>query len=465
MSNALKSEILTVSDLLSKQNLTIPTYQRPYKWTIRNINQLMQDIDVHKHKSAYRLGTLVFHQDAQEEHVLNIVDGQQRTLTLLLVIHAIIECCLGQVRESKLKSQIEKLKEPVDSFIQKQTFSSDISKKNLHENYQELKRLVSRSEFGEEHINFLLNHCEVVTFTLQDVSEAFQFFDSQNARGRDLEPHDLLKAFHLREFSENDIDSKARSVAHWENLKDNDLAGLFSRYLFRIRQWARGHSARYFSKNEVHLFKGVNLDRVGHYPYVEQLRITHHFVDAYNAHYERKIDGQSMGFPFHLDQMIINGRRFFEMVAHYQKTICEIVKSEHGSVVQFHGEVLNDQASEIMRVINYYESRHRTGDRYVRGMFDCLLIYYMDKFGSADVSRAIEKVFVWAYRLRLKQQVVQLATMDNYVRENNCFRKLKEATVPSEFLSLSFKGLEKNQVKATRVSELEMLFKEMGYYE
>jgi hypothetical protein len=243
------------------------------------------------------------------------------------------------------------------------------------------------------------------------------------------------------------------------------LKALFANYLYRIRQWARGHSARYFTRNEVDLFKGVNLEKVGHFPYVEQLRMTHHFVDDYNAQYQRKIDGQKMDFPFHLDQMIINGRRFFEMATHYQKTISEIVKSEHGSVVQFHGEILNDQSRKILKVINHYESRHRTGDRYVRGMFDCLVIYYLDKFGSADVSRAIEKIFIWAYSLRIKQQVVQLATMDNYVQENNWFRQLKEATVPSDFLSLSFKNLEQNQVKATKVDALTSLFKEMNYYE
>ena len=37
----------------------------------------------------------------------------------------------------------------------------------------------------------------MVEVVLQDISEAFQFFDSQNARGKDLEPHDLLKAYHL----------------------------------------------------------------------------------------------------------------------------------------------------------------------------------------------------------------------------------------------------------------------------
>ena len=48
-------------------------------------------------------------------------------------------------------------------------------------------------------------------------------------------------------------------------------------------------------------------------------------------------------------------------------------------------------------------------------MFDCALIFYIDKFGSQGLSLAIEKCFIWAYRCRIRQQVVQLATMDNYV--------------------------------------------------
>jgi hypothetical protein len=472
MSSDLKTEIVSVNKLLSISNLAIPTYQRPYKWTGKNIQQLLQDIDVHQHRSAYRLGTVVFHHEDDIHHeddkgtgILNIVDGQQRTLTLLLTVKVIIDTRLEKLDRKDIKDQLIKLNANVSSFMARQAFGSDISKRNLHQNFLELTRLVSRNEFTEAHIDFLLNKCELVCFTLHDVSEAFQFFDSQNARGKDLEPHDLLKAFHLREFSEHDQLLKEKTVSAWEEMEAEALKALFANYLYRIRQWARGHSARYFTRNEVDLFKGVNLEKVGHFPYVEQLRMTHHFVDDYNAQYQRKIDGQKMDFPFHLDQMIINGRRFFEMATHYQKTISEIVKSEHGSVVQFHGEILNDQSRKILKVINHYESRHRTGDRYVRGMFDCLVIYYLDKFGSADVSRAIEKIFIWAYSLRIKQQVVQLATMDNYVQENNWFRQLKEATVPSDFLSLSFKNLEQNQVKATKVDALTSLFKEMNYYE
>lgn len=39
---------------------------------------------------------------------------------------------------------------------------------------------------------------EVVVLKVNEISEAFQLFDSQNTRGRALDPHDLLKAYHLR---------------------------------------------------------------------------------------------------------------------------------------------------------------------------------------------------------------------------------------------------------------------------
>ena len=59
----LSSKIVSVYELLMDSALDVPKYQRPYKWTGKNINQLFSDIAIHKDKSAYRLGTIVFHQD------------------------------------------------------------------------------------------------------------------------------------------------------------------------------------------------------------------------------------------------------------------------------------------------------------------------------------------------------------------------------------------------------------------
>ena len=312
----------------------------------------------------------------------------------------------------------------------------------------------------------------MVTFTLKDISEAFQFFDSQNARGLDLAPHDLLKAYHLREFSDQEHALKVTTVASWESLQSDELAALFSEYLYRIRHWALGYSARYFGKQDVGLFKGINIDQVARYPYVEPLRIAHHYVDDYNNQYHRKIDGQLKPFPFHLDQMIINGRRFFEMAAYYQQQVKAVVSVEHGCSNQFLGAELNEQAQQILHILNSYSARHRAGDKYVRVIFDCALVFYWDKFGNAELSRALEKLFIWAYSLRIKQQVVQLATMDNYVLEQNLFRRVKDATLPSEVLNLPLASLSDAENKNNRQNKsvaakdpLVKLFKAMNYYE
>jgi hypothetical protein len=453
----LTSRIISVRELLSDSSLAIPQYQRPYKWTGRNINQLFSDVAVHKDKSSYRLGTIVFH---EHEGRKDIVDGQQRTISLLLAVRALI------MRRRNKEFDRKDLREQLGELEQRMVnpaFESEVSKINIHNNYLEVSRIVSRSDFTEEHIDFLLNKCHVVTVALNDVSEAFQFFDSQNARGRDLEPHDLLKAYHLREFSASDEPLKAKTVARWENSDTQELVALFSQYLYRIRNWSRGASARYFGKNDTGLFKGVNIETIAGYPYVEQLRVAHHFVDHYNGQYERRIDGRPMGFPFHLDQMVINGRRFFEMTSHYQEKVQRIRDESHKERELGAKAALDGYAGKILETINNYEAKTRTGDRYVRAIFDCLLIYYVDKFGHAEVSRAIEKIFIWAYSLRLQMQVVQLASMDNYVLENNLFSQIKEATRPADFINLSLPVI--TGMKSTKTEEIETLFRDMKYYE
>ena len=40
-----KPKIIQIKELLSIQNLCIPEYQRPYKWTIKNVNQLIDDMN------------------------------------------------------------------------------------------------------------------------------------------------------------------------------------------------------------------------------------------------------------------------------------------------------------------------------------------------------------------------------------------------------------------------------------
>ena len=460
-----KTGIWTVKNLLlSLDQLSIPDYQRPYKWTEKNLNALVNDIQEHKDKSAYRLGSIVLHRNpnSDSDENIDIVDGQQRTLTLMLLVWAIIQKPELDLKQEHLKKDLNEISEKIDAFVAKQKFNSDISHHNIYQNFNAARRIVSVN-FSEQDIDFLLNNCQVAVFILDDISEAFQFFDSQNARGRDLEPHDLLKAYHLREFSAQEQHLKAQTVAHWESLDSAHLAKLFSNYLFRIRLWSRGKSARFFNKDHVHLFKGIHLGQSDHHPYLEPLRIAHYFIDDYNAQYQRQIDRQEMSFPYQLDQMIINGRRFFEMVEHYEKQISKVVDHQDQSEkISIFGEILQDRANRIIKSLNkFHGASRRSGDGYVRTLFDSALIFYIDKFATDRLSEAIEKIFIWAYHCRISQYSVQLATIDNYVLEKNIFSLLKYAQSPSELMGWSLPIVDKQE--GTKVEPLITLFKELNY--
>jgi len=332
----------------------------------------------------------------------------------------------------------------------KPKFKSDTSKKNIKDNYLEIERRIANMD--ESTIDFFLNKCEITHFVIDDVSEAFQFFDSQNARGKDLEPHDLLKAFHLRELEyESNVvstEEKEKLVDTWEELDTKELSTLFADFMYRVRGWSKGNSSRYFTKKDTNLFKGFNLSRIDNFPYVNIYRIVEQQLAV------AKKSGEDLKFPFQLDQTIINGKHFFEMISHYKKTYDEFEKNIPS---------LSDNARQIITTINNYDGKSRTGDKYVRMLFNSALLYYIDKFGDKNTSQAIEKIFIWAYSLRLTYESLQLASVDNYViQENNLFKKIRDAIFHEEVINMNFTQLtEIHKTKA--VEDIILLFKNLKY--
>lgn len=415
-----KTDILKIGEVL-KMNISLPDYQRPYKWQSEHVRQLMSDLRYHQGKHAYRLGSFVFHEYKENgQDRLDIVDGQQRLVTLLLIVFAI-----QQKAPALIKAEYTSLLDLLH-------FKHEKSRENIARNYQEIRNALGTPD--QDFATFLLDSCEVVCFTLTgDVSEAFQFFDSQNARGKPLDPHDLLKAYHLREFNSSDQHLKAETVKQWEAIEEDDdtdkrdsqLKHLFGEYLYRIRQWSQGQPAGQFRNRDIGAFKGINPESAeGDLPHLRALKMAHYTVDDYNAHFYRKIDRQTMAFPFSLDQTILNGRRFFEMVMHYQQQ-------------GFHrnGPPKAIESSKVIEILDGYDGRERTGDRHVRNLFNCLLMMYYDKFGNAALERAIQHIFVWAYTLRLEKYAVQWASIENHVSEDNRFMALRNSCRPEDFLS------------------------------
>lgn len=439
------SDIKPIGEYLKNRQLDIPYYQRPYKWTNKNVIQLIDDIHRFKSDTPYRIGTVVIHREDGKDR---IVDGQQRTITFLLILKAITEYKLDTLNDA-LKVQISE----VNSQLFAPVFKSDITKENIQKNYNSIKRKLDNME--ESFVDYFLNKCEVTYFVIDDVSEAFQFFDSQNARGKDLEPHDLLKAYHLREMHTNSNliseDEVKKLVAVWENTDSKELAKLFSEFLYRVRGWSKGDSSKYFSKKDADLFKGITLDSIDLYPYTLIYRNMEEYLKI------RGVMNADSSFPFQLDQTIINGKHFFEMIGFYKNLHDNVYKNLDG---------LGKAAQDIIKILGEYDGRNRTGDKYVRMLFDCALLFYIDKFGMKDVSKAIEKIFIWAYRIRLTYQNLQLVSVDNYVvRELNLFKKIKEATFPKELEILELPLLTKdNEHKSEKTSDIRDLFVKMNYY-
>lgn len=448
LESTLLSNVVSVKDFLANKKLSIPIYQRPYKWNKKHVTQLVSDIKTFRNKPSYRFGTVVIHVNKDLDS-LDIVDGQQRTITMLLLLKALVKV-FADDNGNMMQRELSEVNKSLVDF----NFANPISQQNIHHNYKELLRLVA--DFDEETTLFLLHRCEFVVFKLTDISEAFQFFDSQNARGKDLAPHDLLKAFHLRAFDTSDETKKLTIVDNWENTEDKVLVQLFGEYLFRVKGWAKGQSARYFTKDDTELFKGIDINKLNNYPYSKSLRILHHYIDEYNSSYYSRVNQHQIDYPFQINEAIINGRRFFEMIAHYrlifENSVREIKENPK----------LNDISKHIIEVINNYEGRYRTGDRYARMLFDTSLIYYIDKFGQEAINTAIQFFFIWSYNVRLDYQSLQLSSIDNYVLQHNLFKRINDSFTPKQVFEVPLKITNKN-LKSDKTKEIRNLFITLNY--
>jgi len=142
----------------------------------------------------YRIGTIILHKSDDTFHV---VDGQQRLISLTLI--------------SKY------IDDEFDNAILQKTFYDKTTQKHIHDNFTHIREWFSLrdNETKESFKKALFNTLEMVVLQAGKESEAFQLFDSQNTRGRALDPHDLLKAFHLREM-QNDKYEMEYAVTKWE---------------------------------------------------------------------------------------------------------------------------------------------------------------------------------------------------------------------------------------------------------
>ena len=403
-----------VGELLKKGNLRIPSYQRPYKWNRKHIRNLFYDLRDAMGKKEYQIGSVILHEN--DGH-LDIVDGQQRLISISLFLHL-----LDDLENYKGANQLLSAE------------FGEISCYHASENYNEWKnltQLVGENE-AKDICNFLLENCavSVITMPQERLSEAFQLFDSQNNRGKSLEPHDLLKAYHLRK--EDSEDEKI--VEKWEQFvedKDLSLKELFDKHLFRMRRWSRGETGltnkRYgsylrFTEDFIDDFKGVDLNQ--NFPYLELYR-----------HIEN--------LPMSITMPIIDGSKFFEYIESAHETIKEhkdFLNAELGFSDEPEGEEKNVAYPEGM--LNIYNS---SKGRYLKchNIFLNICSLFAERFGKDELSKEIvETLFIWSYYPRVKSKAIYDATVGKYAaggsfrqkEAQKLFQLLSHAVTPNDFM-------------------------------
>ncbi len=378
--------------------LRIPDYQRPYAWSEKNINDLMDDLESvmdsigEKGVEApdYRVGGIILHQEMVEgKTVFNLVDGQQRVVSFLLLARALGE----KMDEYPLYEAL--------------AFESRVSQANVWTNYGVIRDRVSGID--RDALRRALEKTELVVFVVKRLQEAFQLFDSQNSRGRGLDPHDLLKAYHLREMRDYLQSEKEATVERWEAVKPDVIRDLFTD-LYRIHQWRLGQSAERFSSDRIDVYKGISVKE--EYSYAKRAFKASPFFQ--------------IGEPF------ISGQDFFRMVDRYL-----VLRRSLGR--------LPDEVPAFKKINGILENlnlNRYVGFRYAKNLFFCVLLCYYDRFRNLDVN-AVRKMFIWAMSLRGERARLGFASVNKYVSNPegsknrvNLFQRIVLARRHTEIASL-----------------------------
>lgn len=441
----LNSKITKVQDGKQKDEsidnikLTIPEYQRPYKWTARNAIQLLDDIIEAKNsnKEVYRVGTLILHKDTDGNY--NIVDGQQRVITFSLLLKALY-------KEENISINI----------LEQQVFDNQYSRRNIPNNYNAFcRRFKSGTNENQQNENasdkkrlrdYIEDQCELIVVIINgDVSVAFQFFDSQNARGKALYPHDLLKAYHLREMADIDEVKTEQIVKEWEKIPQKELAEFFGSYLYRVKEWINGNWAYKLDEHNIYKFKGIN--RTTRTPYAQFYKSAFSYAELINSSAIPFVSGTREVTAFQLNTPIIAGKPFFDYTKHYYNILKDIQDNS-----QYEGFYI--QGNEIVKTLDkYYKTG--VGNKIARLLFDTALLLYVDRFCPATFPTKVDielfehfvvYAFVWAYSLRAQYTNLGWHSAQNYVlgtcgdkniiNSFNLYKQIADSDTPISLLSI-----------------------------
>ncbi|EAK3930470.1 DUF262 domain-containing protein [Campylobacter jejuni] len=281
----MKTERKSVLDYLSKNKFLIPMYQRPYAWTLEECEQLWNDIvtffndEDRKPEDEYFLGSIVMYK--QNNHQ-NIIDGQQRTISLSLLLKALyikafkdrseetknlvamLESCLWDIDDisgkadysaSHLESDVitkedeDILKQILTNEYRLENNDIETKIKKVKSNYEKnyLFFLLKSDEFAKENPTkwekfcvVLLKSCILLPIECEGYDEdsrlenALRIFNTLNNRGIPLSDSDIFKSIIFK--SKKTLEGRKEFANKWKELEDKkDMDFIFRNYMHVIR--------------------------------------------------------------------------------------------------------------------------------------------------------------------------------------------------------------------------------------
>ena len=277
-----KTIMLLFSD--KKSDFLIPDYQRPYAWEEPQCQTLWDDIfsfafpdnncDNFDSNEEYFLGSIVTFEN--ENHKKEVIDGQQRLTTLMLLLRAFYEK-FGKMQDDNSKSTRKRISQCLwktnefgeadlnvlkidsevatdndkDEFLNilKTGVVSKEQKSNYAKNYRFFQDKIDGflSEFPSYFAYLparILGNCILLPIEAESQDTALRIFSTLNDRGLPLSDADIFKAQFYKHYSSKN--EKESFIDEWKELEDicnkifNPINGtpmdeLFTRYMYFIR--------------------------------------------------------------------------------------------------------------------------------------------------------------------------------------------------------------------------------------
>ncbi len=273
--NATKKNIGTLFTELNKNKFIIPEYQRKYDWDIEKCETLWDDMtgffgENVTNDEEYFLGTLVLCK-AENSNDLEIIDGQQRITSFLLLLRAFysklekmtpddnirgltgqIEPCIWETNkiskqvDDKTKihllsnANIDPDNELLYNILEKGTHTEEKNTPHSHKKYQKNYNFFYEqcNTYAQNNpiqwqalIVFIIERCIVLPIECPNTETALTIFSTLNDRGLPLSDSDIFKANMYKSLAKKDKES---FIKKWKELDENTQAiGLRFNDLFR----------------------------------------------------------------------------------------------------------------------------------------------------------------------------------------------------------------------------------------